>query len=654
MPPNTWVSEISNWPTSQLYNDCEEEAERLSERLLESYHEWPYNFSNLLVQTKRKLSPDLCDFFGHWLGYDFNAVRIHSDTRAAEIAYRMSASAFTLGGNIVFGANLYSPQTLAGLKLLAHELIHVIQQGYVRRQKQGKYTIKMQIPLCVQRQVSPQRIYEEVCPPGSQPVSYPSESLIGTAYGKWLGLMYLKERKPDPYCLVDFWVYYRGQWGNATIFNLARGGGDPGVSLAFVNRKVDSTWRWPSRTDILDAQRDEVYEIKPVAEYAEGVTKLQGYISELNDTATTTGPIFTAPRSRLWHGGSWDPSRYPLMIPGIQGSVCLIHAWMDPQEQGLILYDIVCCEPNQSQEHLDLVPTKVASVSKPILDSQPRFALQLDKTLKAHLPYAPRGSVYAFLVTPRVFETYVLGPMAREQDRQLERAYGIRPGPAMQKFVLDLFILGHILSGPVTDALFISSGYMSPDEIARMWGAQVLAGIAGETVILGAAAVGTLLVGAEISTVAAVNVSVKAAAEGVLAAEGAGASLVATETLTVATTAARAASSLVIGGASEAVVAGSTVPPWMLGGLSGGASSGMGTGLGVVGIIVTAFVAGDAQASTTSGAPQPANTAGADELYLVPIELLAPKTEEIGLNAEVTFGGEHYFIIGLTSATETS
>jgi hypothetical protein len=62
------------------------------------------------------------------LGQDFSRVRVHTDNRAAESAAAVSALAYTLGRDIVFGSGQYTPETSAGRKLLAHELTHVIQQ----------------------------------------------------------------------------------------------------------------------------------------------------------------------------------------------------------------------------------------------------------------------------------------------------------------------------------------------------------------------------------------------------------------------------------------------------------------------------------------------------------------------------------------------
>jgi hypothetical protein len=60
---------------------------------------------------------------------DFSQVRVHADGRAADAARALNARAFTLGSHVVFGAGQLAPETLAGARLLAHELTHVVQQG---------------------------------------------------------------------------------------------------------------------------------------------------------------------------------------------------------------------------------------------------------------------------------------------------------------------------------------------------------------------------------------------------------------------------------------------------------------------------------------------------------------------------------------------
>jgi outer membrane protein OmpA-like peptidoglycan-associated protein len=63
------------------------------------------------------------------LGHDFWDVNVHTGSEAAAAAAKVQARAFTLGRDIVFGAGHYSPDSMAGRRLLAHELAHVVQQA---------------------------------------------------------------------------------------------------------------------------------------------------------------------------------------------------------------------------------------------------------------------------------------------------------------------------------------------------------------------------------------------------------------------------------------------------------------------------------------------------------------------------------------------
>jgi hypothetical protein len=62
-------------------------------------------------------------------GYDFEGVRVHASARAADAARAERAIAFTIGNDIVFAAGQYRPRTAAGMSLIAHELVHVVQQS---------------------------------------------------------------------------------------------------------------------------------------------------------------------------------------------------------------------------------------------------------------------------------------------------------------------------------------------------------------------------------------------------------------------------------------------------------------------------------------------------------------------------------------------
>lgn len=63
------------------------------------------------------------------LGAEFGGVRIHTDSKANQLAQSLGANALTTGGDIYFNQFKYDPGSREGNRLLAHELIHVVQQG---------------------------------------------------------------------------------------------------------------------------------------------------------------------------------------------------------------------------------------------------------------------------------------------------------------------------------------------------------------------------------------------------------------------------------------------------------------------------------------------------------------------------------------------
>lgn len=78
------------------------------------------------------LSPDLRGYFEPRLGQDLSAVRLHTGGTAQAAAGEVQARAFTVGPDIAFGRGELRPETESGKQLLAHELVHTVQQGQGR------------------------------------------------------------------------------------------------------------------------------------------------------------------------------------------------------------------------------------------------------------------------------------------------------------------------------------------------------------------------------------------------------------------------------------------------------------------------------------------------------------------------------------------
>jgi hypothetical protein len=83
---------------------------------------------DLPTSNGQPLDKSLAAYMEPRFGYSFDNVRIHTSSQSADLSAALNARAFTVGRDIYFGHGEYSPQTIEGKKLMAHELTHVIQQ----------------------------------------------------------------------------------------------------------------------------------------------------------------------------------------------------------------------------------------------------------------------------------------------------------------------------------------------------------------------------------------------------------------------------------------------------------------------------------------------------------------------------------------------
>jgi len=89
----------------------------------------------VLASHGTPLGPAIQQDMEQRFGHDFSRVRVHTDAQAEESTRALSARAFTIGRDVVFGSGHYAPGTVAGKRLIAHELTHVIQQNSSNHQQ---------------------------------------------------------------------------------------------------------------------------------------------------------------------------------------------------------------------------------------------------------------------------------------------------------------------------------------------------------------------------------------------------------------------------------------------------------------------------------------------------------------------------------------
>nr|BFF04373.1 hypothetical protein GCM10020241_60480 [Streptoalloteichus tenebrarius] len=87
----------------------------------------PRDLRDLLAAPGHPVDPGLRRDMEAALGHDFGRVRVHTDQDAAALADLVGADAVTVGQDIFFARGAFQPGTVAGRRLLAHELLHTVQ-----------------------------------------------------------------------------------------------------------------------------------------------------------------------------------------------------------------------------------------------------------------------------------------------------------------------------------------------------------------------------------------------------------------------------------------------------------------------------------------------------------------------------------------------
>lgn len=125
--------------TGRQQDRCEVEAENVAKAVVHSPAPQAIDTNQAVRTTRSTLLPILPSpgepldsatraFMEPRFGRDFGNVRVHVDADADSMARHLHARAFTSGRDIVFRQGRYAPATDSGKTLLAHELVHTIQQ----------------------------------------------------------------------------------------------------------------------------------------------------------------------------------------------------------------------------------------------------------------------------------------------------------------------------------------------------------------------------------------------------------------------------------------------------------------------------------------------------------------------------------------------
>ncbi len=114
-----------------------------------------------LEGSGRPLEKSERTFFEPRFGRDFSNVRLHTDSRAAEVSNRLNARALTSGRHIYWGAGQFAPHTHSGKHLLGHELAHVVQQSRNADARRVQRSVLVNDPNVVPSHLNPENPTDE-------------------------------------------------------------------------------------------------------------------------------------------------------------------------------------------------------------------------------------------------------------------------------------------------------------------------------------------------------------------------------------------------------------------------------------------------------------------------------------------------------------
>jgi hypothetical protein len=109
--------QLQRKPVIQFKTDSNQAA---SSELSQKIHSQKGSGHTLPKNTKQEMEAKI--------GADFSGVRVHTGSNAIQLNRELGAKAFTVGNNIFFNKGQYNPNSGEGKRLMAHELVHTVQQ----------------------------------------------------------------------------------------------------------------------------------------------------------------------------------------------------------------------------------------------------------------------------------------------------------------------------------------------------------------------------------------------------------------------------------------------------------------------------------------------------------------------------------------------
>jgi len=350
------------------------------------------------------LDPAMRAFMESRFGHGFGNVRVHTDAAAAESAVSIGARAYTAGRHVVFGAGQYRPESGPGRWLIAHELVHVIQQ---RGEDASGPLVLGHSGSALERAAG--RVADRVLaglPPGL------------SAAGPWAppGLV---QRHPGPPCPpwdradasgVEIWgpankvledVYQFDHGGHSILYGSQFENRDIRLPIGAPNKKFGDALldelRGISRQlrpDIIDFTDRHFYEIKTTNYARAGQVQLAGYYKVAAAICRKYGEPEWSDLMVSWY----PPHALPFPSDPLNKCVCTQSTdyGLFAPPRGVVLYEVLRRPDDEEEKKSQAAAQKMTLVLTPeFRDMAPRLEAEAARAVGG-----PPGSVYLITAPP--------------------------------------------------------------------------------------------------------------------------------------------------------------------------------------------------------------------------------------------------------------
>lgn len=148
------------------------------------------SFIHSIGTTGHPLPSSTQQFFKARIGYDFSHVKIHTGKDAETSANEINAKAYATGEHIAFNKGEYNPDSFEGKKLLAHELMHVIQNAelsnsnkVIQRQERERRIRPVEREALIEQLMQPESpLWRQLNPDADSPINCPATAAAVYAY----------------------------------------------------------------------------------------------------------------------------------------------------------------------------------------------------------------------------------------------------------------------------------------------------------------------------------------------------------------------------------------------------------------------------------------------------------------------------------------